>query len=81
LVDTPHHIGLNLDPSPISHRGLFQTGIKNTATTDSKGFYSFLSLPVGTYDIEVSHGLVTGARDPRIMQAGLQFLLSARSEP
>jgi hypothetical protein len=31
-----------------------QTGIKTTSTTDGKGFYSFASLPVGTYDLEVT---------------------------
>ena len=31
-----------------------QTGIKNTAVTDSKGFFSFPSLPVGTYNIDVT---------------------------
>ena len=29
------------------------TGIKQTAATDDKGFYSFPSLPVGHYDLEV----------------------------
>ncbi len=32
-----------------------QTGIKFTATTDNKGFYSLPALSVGTYDIEISH--------------------------
>ncbi len=31
-----------------------QTGIKTTATTDSKGFYSLPSLAVGSYDLEIS---------------------------
>jgi hypothetical protein len=31
-----------------------QTGIRTSVTTDAKGFYSFPSLPVGTYDIEIS---------------------------
>src|SRR5579864_7586229 len=31
-----------------------QTGVRTSVTTDSKGFYSFPSLPVGTYDIEIS---------------------------
>src|SRR6201993_1264856 len=31
-----------------------QTGVRTTVTTDAKGFYSFPSLPVGTYDIEIS---------------------------
>ncbi|HUK48340.1 MAG TPA: TonB-dependent receptor [Terriglobales bacterium] len=31
-----------------------ETGIKMTVITDSKGFYSFPALPVGTYRVEVS---------------------------
>lgn len=31
-----------------------QTGVRTSVTTDAKGFYSFSSLPVGTYDIEIS---------------------------
>jgi hypothetical protein len=31
-----------------------QTGVKTTVTTDDKGFYSLPSLPVGTYDLQVS---------------------------
>src|SRR3981081_1791037 len=30
-----------------------QTGVKTEITTDSKGFYNFPSLPIGTYNIEV----------------------------
>jgi Carboxypeptidase regulatory-like domain len=30
------------------------TGVRTTLTTDSKGFYNFASLPVGTYDLEIS---------------------------
>lgn len=32
-----------------------QTGIKFSATSDDKGFYSLPSLPVGTYDLEITH--------------------------
>lgn len=32
-----------------------QTGIKTTATTDSKGFYSLPALGVGNYVLEISH--------------------------
>src|SRR5437868_8895155 len=39
-----------------------QTGIANTATTDSKGFYSFPSLAVGTYDVDITQ---TGFRSFR----------------
>ena len=30
------------------------TGLHQTATTDAKGFYSFTSLPVGRYDLEIA---------------------------
>ncbi len=30
-----------------------QTGVKTETTTDSKGFYDFPSLPMGTYNVEV----------------------------
>jgi hypothetical protein len=30
------------------------TGVKQTLTSDSRGFYSFQSLPVGHYDLEVT---------------------------
>ena len=30
-----------------------QTGIRSEITTDSKGFYNFPALPIGTYDVEV----------------------------
>lgn len=32
-----------------------QTGIKFTVTSDSKGFYILPSLPVGTYNLEITH--------------------------
>jgi len=31
-----------------------QTGVRTTQTTDSKGFYNFPALPVGTYNLEIS---------------------------
>jgi hypothetical protein len=31
-----------------------ETGVRTALTTDSKGFYNFASLPVGTYDLEIS---------------------------
>src|SRR5579864_7174559 len=31
------------------------TGVAHTVNTDSKGFYSFLALPIGTYTISVHH--------------------------
>lgn len=39
-----------------------QTGIVNKVMTDDKGFYSFPSLPVGTYDIEISQEGFRGFR-------------------
>ena len=30
-----------------------QTGVRTETVTDSKGFYSFPTLPIGTYDVEV----------------------------
>ena len=38
------------------------TGIRSTAVTDAKGFYSFPTLAIGTYDVTVSH---PGFRDFR----------------
>jgi hypothetical protein len=32
-----------------------QTGVTTTVTTDSKGFYNFPALPVGTYDVEINN--------------------------
>jgi hypothetical protein len=32
------------------------TGIEQTVVTDGKGFYSFTSLPVGRYDLEIASG-------------------------
>jgi len=31
-----------------------ETAVRTTLTTDSKGFYNFASLPIGTYDLEVT---------------------------
>ena len=31
-----------------------QTGVRTTVNTDSKGFYSLPTLPIGTYDLEIS---------------------------
>src|SRR5689334_7843573 len=31
-----------------------QTGVKSETVTDSKGFYNFSELPIGTYDIEIT---------------------------
>src|SRR5690348_3467485 len=37
-----------------------QTGVQRTLTTDAKGFYSFVGLPIGTYNIAVKQ---TGFKD------------------
>jgi hypothetical protein len=64
-----------------------QTGIKNTVVTDSRGFYSFPSLDVGTYDVQVTQtgfktytktGLVIDANSALRADATLQ--LGAASE-
>jgi hypothetical protein len=31
-----------------------QTGVQRKLTTDTRGFYSFQALPIGTYDVEIS---------------------------
>ena len=51
--------GLVMDPSGAVVSGAqviaieAQTGIRTETSTDSKGFYSFPTLPIGTYDVEV----------------------------
>ena len=59
-----------------------QTGIKSTATTDGKGFFSLPSLAVGTYNLEISHqgfkteritGLVIDANSALRTDATLQL--------
>src|SRR6202162_2604258 len=49
-----------------------QTNMRTAMKTDSRGFYSFPSLPIGTYDLEVS---ITGFRAYR--QSG--FVVDANS--
>ncbi len=39
-----------------------ETGVKTTLTTDGKGFYNFASLPIGTYDLDITQ---TGFRSYR----------------
>jgi hypothetical protein len=47
-----------------------QTGIKNSVVTDSKGFYSFPSLPVGTYSVEVTlNGFKTFTKSGLVIDA------------
>ncbi len=58
------------------------TGVRQTSTTDDKGSYSFLSLPVGSYDIEVTSagfkpyrrtGVVIDANGALIVDATLEI--------
>lgn len=58
-----------------------QTGVRTTLTTDSKGFYNFASLPIGTYDLEITQigfrtykktGLVIDANSALRADASLQ---------
>lgn len=47
-----------------------QTGIKATVTTDSAGFYSFPSLPVGTYSLQITQtGFGTYTRTGLVIDA------------
>ena len=64
-----------------------QTGITTSVTSDSKGFYNFPALPVGSYDIEITQtgfrsyrktGLVIDANSALRADAALQ--LGAASE-
>ncbi len=58
-----------------------QTGIRSAITSDSKGFYNFSALPIGTYDVEVKadgfklfqeKGLVVDANSALRVDAKLQ---------
>jgi hypothetical protein len=58
-----------------------QTGVKSEISTDSKGFYNFPSLPIGTYDVEIraagfkgykQSGLVVDANSALRVDAALQ---------
>jgi Carboxypeptidase regulatory-like domain len=58
-----------------------QTGVRTTATTDAKGFYSLPALPVGTYQVRVSQtgfksytrtGLVVDANSALRVDVALQ---------
>ena len=62
------------------------TGIRKSATADDEGFYSFPSLPVGRYDLEVASagfksyrrtGIVINANSALIMDAVLQVGVQA----
>ncbi len=63
------------------------TGIKRTVATDDKGFYSFLSMPIGHYDLEVQSadfkpyrrtGIVIDANSALTVDAALE--IGARSD-
>ena len=79
--------GLVLDPSGSVVVGAAvtatetQTGVKSETVTDSKGFYNFPELPIGTYDVEISangfktfrkSGLVVDANAAHRVDATLQ---------
>ena len=79
--------GLVLDPSGSVVVGAAvtatetQTGVKSETLTDSKGFYNFPELPIGTYDVEISangfktfrkSGLVVDANSALRVDAELQ---------
>jgi hypothetical protein len=58
-----------------------QTGVQSEITTDSKGFYNFPALPIGTYDVEIrakgfkafkQSGLVIDANSALRVDAALQ---------
>ncbi len=47
-----------------------QTGVRMQITTDSKGFYNFPSLPIGTYTVEVrAHGFKTYTQNDLVVDA------------
>jgi len=63
------------------------TGVRQTVTTDDSGAYSFLSLPIGRYDIEITHagfkpyrrmGVSIDANSALIVDARLE--IGARTE-
>lgn len=58
-----------------------QTGVQRTLTTDAKGFYSFVGLPIGTYNIAVQQkgfkdlqvtGIIVDANSSLTVDAKLQ---------
>jgi len=47
-----------------------QTGVRTEIATDSKGFYNFPSLPIGTYTVEVrAHGFKTYTQNDLVVDA------------
>ena len=66
------------------------TGLKETATTDNRGFYSFPSLPIGEYEIQIQKtgfggyqqtGLVIDVNSSLRVDATLQVGAVARRLP
>jgi len=57
------------------------TGVHQATTTDDRGSYSFLSLPVGRYDVEVSHaGFKPYRRTDVVVDANSTLVVDARLE-
>jgi len=76
--------GLVLDPSGSVVVGAAvtatetQTGVKSETVTDSKGFYSFPELPIGTYDVEISaNGFKTFRKSGLVVDANAALRVDA----
>lgn len=76
--------GLVLDPSGSVIAGAAvtatetQTGVKSETVTDSKGFYNFPELPIGTYDVEISaNGFKTFRKSGLVVDANAALRVDA----
>jgi Carboxypeptidase regulatory-like domain/TonB dependent receptor len=55
-----------------------QTGVKTALTTDSRGFYNFSTLAIGTYDLEISQiGFRTYAKSGLVVDANSALRVDA----
>ena len=55
-----------------------QTGITTTLKTDAKGYYNFVALPVGTYQIEITHqGFRTFRQEGLVVDANSELRADA----
>ena len=55
-----------------------QTGITTTLKTDAKGYYNFVALPVGTYEIEITHaGFRTFRQEGLVVDANSELRADA----
>ncbi len=68
-------------PGAVSKAANLETGIERQVTTDARGFYSFLGLPVGRYDILIEkpgfksyrrRGIVIDANSALVVDAALE---------